>query len=204
MGSKDVPGIGEALSGSSAESVGRIEDWGGHRQTHSVRVCSPPSRRVAPLRGAHGLDAGSAHAHPGSCLTMTRPDSRYRGPTTPFGRTETRPRRQKRIPFPGIRDNWCCSSQATREAQKGGAARVSRPDWGSLVRVQRVGATPGLWQLCWGASQDRYSLLKHLDRCDGDQGADGHNRAGAGCVSWGLELQTGPSMKLETLYRSLS
>ena len=22
----------------------------GHRQTHSVRVCSPPSRRVAPLR----------------------------------------------------------------------------------------------------------------------------------------------------------
>ena len=39
-----------------------------YRQTDSVRVCSPSSRRVAPLRpryrGAHGLDGGSAHARP--------------------------------------------------------------------------------------------------------------------------------------------
>ena len=32
-----------------------------------ARRSAPP-----PLRGAHGLDAGSAHARPGSCLTMTQ------------------------------------------------------------------------------------------------------------------------------------
>ena len=32
-----------------------------------ARRSAPP-----PLRGAHGLDAGSAHARPGSCLTMTK------------------------------------------------------------------------------------------------------------------------------------
>ena len=52
---------------------------GRHRQTNSVRVCSPASRRVAPLRpryrGAHGLDAGSAHARPGWLLpTMPNHD----------------------------------------------------------------------------------------------------------------------------------
>ena len=31
-----------------------------------ARCSAPP-----PLRGADGLDAGSAHARPGSCLTMT-------------------------------------------------------------------------------------------------------------------------------------
>ena len=38
------------IQGSSAESVGRTEEFVGHRQTHSVRVCSPASRRVAALR----------------------------------------------------------------------------------------------------------------------------------------------------------
>ena len=42
----------------------------------SVRVCSPASRRVAPLRprfgGACGLDAGSAHARP-DWLLQTMP-----------------------------------------------------------------------------------------------------------------------------------
>ena len=64
---------------------------GSPRQTHSVPVCSPPSRRVAPLRprsarpplrGADGLDAGCAHERPGSCLTRThsrRPEARRRG-----------------------------------------------------------------------------------------------------------------------------
>ena len=32
-----------------------------------ARRSAPP-----PLRGAHGLDAGSAHGRPGSCLTMTQ------------------------------------------------------------------------------------------------------------------------------------
>ena len=42
---------------SSASAIGVFRRIGGqngglvgHRQTHSVRVCSPPSRRVAPLR----------------------------------------------------------------------------------------------------------------------------------------------------------
>jgi len=43
------------------------------RPTHSIRVCSPPSRRLATLgprlRGADGLDDGSAHARTGSCRT---------------------------------------------------------------------------------------------------------------------------------------
>ena len=39
-----------ARMGSSAESVGRMEDGLSPRQTPSVRVCSPASRRVAPLR----------------------------------------------------------------------------------------------------------------------------------------------------------
>ena len=52
---------------------------GGHRQTNSVRVCSPASRRVAPLRpryrGARSLDTGSAHARPGWLLpTMPNHD----------------------------------------------------------------------------------------------------------------------------------
>ena len=53
--------------------------WPGHRLIDSVRVCSPASRRVAPLRprfrGACGLDAGSAHARPDWLLqTMPGPD----------------------------------------------------------------------------------------------------------------------------------
>ena len=47
-----------------------------HRQTNSVRVCSPASRRFAslrpPLRGASGPDAGSAHARP-DWLLLTMP-----------------------------------------------------------------------------------------------------------------------------------
>ena len=40
-----------------------------------ARCSAPP-----PLRGADGLDAGSAHARPGSCLTMTNsPDARIGG-----------------------------------------------------------------------------------------------------------------------------
>ena len=38
--------------------------WPGHRPTDILGVCSPPSRRVATLRGALGLDDGSAHACP--------------------------------------------------------------------------------------------------------------------------------------------
>ena len=53
--------------------------WPGHRQTDRFRVCSPASRRVAALRprfrGAHGLDAGSAHAVQ-TCPCLTMPHSR--------------------------------------------------------------------------------------------------------------------------------
>ena len=53
--------------------------WPGHRQTGRFRVCSPASRRVAALRprfrGAHGLDAGSAHAVQ-TCPCLTMPHSR--------------------------------------------------------------------------------------------------------------------------------
>ena len=63
--------------GSTARCCGRRR----HRQANSVRVCSPTSRRVAslppPLRGADGLDAGSAHARPDwllpTMLTHTPP-----------------------------------------------------------------------------------------------------------------------------------
>ena len=46
----DPSPVGPPSFGSSAESVGRIEDWQVIVRPHSVRVCSPPSRRVAPLR----------------------------------------------------------------------------------------------------------------------------------------------------------
>ena len=59
---------------------------GSPRQTHSVPVCSPPSRRVAPLRPrCAGLTAWTPAARtsvPCSCLTRThsrRPEARRRG-----------------------------------------------------------------------------------------------------------------------------
>ena len=65
-----TPGVGEledsAEFWSSADHK-MLWCWR-HRQTNSVPVCSPASRRVAPLRprcrGAYGLDPGSAHARP--------------------------------------------------------------------------------------------------------------------------------------------
>ena len=65
---------------SSLAPTTRCCGWPGHRPTDIFGVCSPPSRRVAalrpPLRGAFGLDGGSAHACPdrhaiGRCPTLT-------------------------------------------------------------------------------------------------------------------------------------
>ena len=73
------------------------------------------ARRYAPppLRGAHGLDAGSAHARPGSCLTMTNPDARVRGRRARSeGQNASTAESASRS---GIRDNWCCNSQVTRK-----------------------------------------------------------------------------------------
>ena len=70
-----------------------------------ARRSAPP-----PLRGAHGLDAGSAHAHPGSCLTMTHPEAGI-GADDPVPKDRNASRS-------GIRDNWCCSSQATRKGER--------------------------------------------------------------------------------------
>ncbi len=58
----------EELTETGLGSTARCCGLRRHRQANSVRVCSPTSRRVAslrpPLRGADGLDAGSAHARP--------------------------------------------------------------------------------------------------------------------------------------------
>ena len=55
-------GVFRRICGQNGEPVGQ-------RQTHSVRVCSPPSRRVAPLRpGCAGLTAWTPAPRSGSRL----------------------------------------------------------------------------------------------------------------------------------------
>ena len=71
----------EELTETGLWSTARCRGRRRHRQANSVRVCAPTSRRVAslrpPLRGADGLDAGSAHARPDwllpTMLTYTPP-----------------------------------------------------------------------------------------------------------------------------------
>ena len=57
---------------------------------HARVLAAVKARRSAPppLRGADGLDAGSAHERPGSCLTRTNSRRPHRRATTvPKGRT---------------------------------------------------------------------------------------------------------------------
>ena len=73
-----------------------------------ARCSAPP-----PLRGADGLDAGSAHARPGSCLTMTNSP-------TPESEATSRPEITVRsldignASRSGIHDNGCCTTSKRR------------------------------------------------------------------------------------------
>ena len=73
-----------------------------------ARCSAPP-----PLRGADGLDAGSAHARPGSCLTMTHSP-------TPESEATSRPEITVRsldignASRSGIHDNGCCTTSKRR------------------------------------------------------------------------------------------
>ena len=77
-----------------------------------ARRSAPP-----PLRGAHGLDAGSAHAHPGSCLTMTNPEAG-------IGGRRPRSEGQKRIPFRNPRQ-LVLQQPSDAERRTGCRSRVS-------------------------------------------------------------------------------
>ena len=77
-----------------------------------ARCSAPP-----PLRGADGLDAGSAHARPGSCLTMTNSP-------TPESEATSRPEITVRsldigsASRSGIHDNGCCTTSKRREGER--------------------------------------------------------------------------------------
>ena len=73
-----------------------------------ARCSAPP-----PLRGADGLDAGSAHARPGSCLTMTNsPTPESEATSRPEITVRSRHRKRSRS---GIHDNGCCTTSKRRE-----------------------------------------------------------------------------------------
>ena len=111
-------GVARGL-GSSAESVGRIEDWWSSSDPQRARVlAAAKARRSAPppLRGADGLDAGSAHARPASCLTMTKSRRPLPGGVTPSRMTERGldiGNASRSVPESAT--IWCCSTQVTRK-----------------------------------------------------------------------------------------
>ena len=78
-----------------------------HASDHGSRVCSPPSKARCsappPLRGADGLDAGSANARPGACLTMSSSRRPHRRGDDPVPNDRTRPSQQN-ASRSGIRD----------------------------------------------------------------------------------------------------